>query len=511
MKKSTSPSFVLTLKLNTTDADERILAERFFYASKMRNLLISFARKRLRGMRQDLRYRELMTRYISLAAERDRLEKSGLKSTALSAVKKELSDLGKQLSDIRTQYGLSEYAFHAWIAPQQKKYRRFIDSLTAQRIASDVWQSVSTVIFRKGKTIHFKSCGELVSVCGKNNVSGIRFSKGKLVWNGLCIQPQIRRGDIYAREALTHRVKYCRILRKPMGTSLHFYLQLVLEGIPPKKHDFLESGRVGVDQGTSTEAVVSEHGCLLTELCPERPDIQKQIRIIQRRMDRSSRAMNPGNYKEDGTPKRHVRWVRSKSWKRDRMKLKTLYRRAADTATQSRERLADTVLCIHGSDIITESMNYKALQARSKETSISEMTGKYKRKKRFGGSIGRHAPAAFMAVLERKLNYINKTINHVDTVKYRASRYRHDTDSYEEHSLSDRDKYIAGCHVQRDLYSAFLLMNAADPDHPDRTACENSFSDFIKHQQTELIRLLDEPSKHPACMGLKDFQYLINA
>lgn len=498
-KRRKTPSFVLTLKLNTTKRDSDVLMDRFFAAFLMQNRLISHARKRLGGMRQDKRYRALMAERASYAGKTD------------PASKKEIGRIGDMLSAVRMEYGLSEYQFHSWIATQQRKHEKKIDSLTAQKLATAVWRSVEAVLFRKGKSVHFKKLSDMYSVEGKNNASGIRFKDGRVHWLGLEIQPQIRRGDAYAREALTHRVKYCRIVRKPCGTTFHWYIQLVLEGIPPMKQAFLPKGRVGCDQGTSTEAFVSEKGCILTELCPERPDIQKQVRRIQRRMDRSSRATNPDNYKEDGTPKRGVKWVRSKGRKRDRMKLKTLYRKAADTASQSRERLANAVLTGLGSDIYTEEMDYKALQKRARETAVSEKTGRYKKKKRFGKSIASHAPAAFMCVLERKLGYMGKTVHFVDTKNYKASRYRHDTDEYEEHSLSDREKFIDGHHVQRDLYSAFLLMCAKDTVSPDRELCCRLFPKFIKNQEAELLRLLNETRKHPSCMGLDRFQYLLRA
>ncbi|MGY3718894.1 hypothetical protein ACWE42_25705, partial [Sutcliffiella cohnii] len=59
--------------------------------------------------------------------------------------------------------------------------------------------------------------------------------------------------------------------------------------------------RVGIDIGTSTVAVCSETKVMLTELAPSVVELDKQIRIIQRSMDRSRRASNPFKYKEDGT------------------------------------------------------------------------------------------------------------------------------------------------------------------------------------------------------------------
>ena len=201
MKKSKSPSFVLTLKLNTTPSDARLLEERFFSAFLMKNRLIRHARKRLSAMKQDKEYRRLMSERKLITGNKD----------AMSKHRK--AEIGKDLARIRMYYGLSEYQFHEWISLQQHRYKKHIDSLTAQKIATAVWQAVEACLFRKGKSLHFQKLDTLLTLEGKNNASGIRFKDGRLRWNGLVIQPQLRKGDHYAREALMHRIKYCRIKR----------------------------------------------------------------------------------------------------------------------------------------------------------------------------------------------------------------------------------------------------------------------------------------------------------
>ena len=301
MKKSKSPSFVLTLKLNTTSLDEHVLAHRFYYAFLMKNCLIRHAKKCLSSMRMDKDYRNLMSERKTLIGKDDKSSKS------------RRAAIGEELSRIRSYYGLSEYQFHDWIKLQRYRYCKHIDSLTAQKIATTVWQSVEACLFRKGKSVHFQKLDNLSSLEGKNNVSGMRFKDGRLHWNGLIMQPQIRKNDWYAHKALTHRVKYCRIKRMAMGITYHYYLELVLEGKPPQKYDTID-GRVGIDPGTSSEAVFSEHGCILTELAGERKNIQAEVNRLSRKLDRSRRANNPDNYNPDGTVKKgRKKWIKSKT------------------------------------------------------------------------------------------------------------------------------------------------------------------------------------------------------
>lgn len=495
MRKANSLSFILSLKLNTADNDERILNKRFYVAFLIKNRLIRHARKVLSSMRQDKEYRTLMAEYLSLKGKDD------------AASKHRRNELGKELSRIRMAYGLSEYRFHSWVVLQQHRYRKYIDSNTAQKIATAVWSSVEAVLYRKGKTVHFQRLDSLMSLEGKNNASGIRYKDGRLYWLGLCIQPQLRKDDVYAREALKHRVKYCRIVRKAMGTTYHWYLQLVLEGVPPQKHETID-GRVGLDQGTSSEAVFSEHGCILTELAPDNNDISRKVRKLSRKLDRSRRAMNPDNYNVDGTikPKQSRKpWVHSKTYKADRMRLKTLRRRNVDTVHQSGEVLANEILEHHGSDIITEKMDYKALQLKAKEDIISIKTGKHRSRKRFGKSLAKHAPARFLSVLERKLSYINKTVNYVDTWKFKTSQYDHVLGDYVKSGLSSRSRTVGGLLVQRDLYSAFLLWAALDDTTVDRNLCFDKFPLFLSYQGACISKLLKDNKHYPLSFGLKDF------
>ncbi len=492
MRKTKTPSFTLSLKLNTTRKDDRVLAKRFRYASIVRNRLVSHARKTLSTVRQDKEYRALMDKRSSLKGKGD------------SASERERTRLNKELSLIRERHGLSEYGFHDWIAVQQHRYSKHIDSHAAQKLATSVWRSVGAVLFRKGKSVHFARSENLLSVEGKNNAAGIRFKDGRLEWFGLSVQPQIRRGDSYAREALKHHVKYCRIKRMSMGTSWDYYLELVLEGIPPEKHRFI-SGRVGIDQGTSSEAVFSEHGCILAELAPDRPEIESRVRRLSRRLDRSRRATNPDNYNPDGTVKKgRKRWVKSKSYRKDQMRFKTLRRRNAATVKQSEEMLANEILCNHGTNVITERMDYKALQAKAKEDVVSPKTGRHRSRKRFGKSLSKHSPGKFMTIVGRKLSYIGKVVNHVDTWKFKASQYDHVTGGYIPAGLSERSKTVGGSRVQRDLYSAFLLWAALDDTTVDRDLCLKCFPAFLEHQGACISRL-KENKRNLSSFGLADF------
>ena len=181
-----------------------------------------------------------------------------------------------------------------------------------------------------------------------------------------------------------------------------------------------------------------------------------------------------------------------------------------DATGQSEECLANEILCHHGSDVIAEKMDYRALQLRAKDAS-HKPDGRFRSRKRFGKSLGKHAPGRFLSILGRKLSYIDKAPYFVDTWKFKASQYDHVVGDYEKVSLNTRSKIVGGYRVQRDLYSAFLLYNALDSQTVDRDHCLACFKQFLKYHDRYIIALLSDKSRKPSSFGLGDFRYLLTA
>ena len=116
---------------------------------------------------------------------------------------------------------------------------------------------------------------------GKNNDSGIKFRDNVLVWNGLSIKVLVKPKDDYAKMALLQTIKYCRVVKN----GVNYYLQLVIEGIPPvkinKNGEFrhkMGSSKVGIDIGTQTVGVTSDELVSLLELAAE---INTPYRVIR--------------------------------------------------------------------------------------------------------------------------------------------------------------------------------------------------------------------------------------
>lgn len=480
-------SYVLTLKLNTSPEQDVWLSHTFWCGQQIYNVLVRHCKKQLRKLIQDPEYRDLLV---------------ARKESGLSKADK--NRINQELTDIRIGYGLSEYQLHAYVSVQQHRYKKSIDSDVAQKIASSVWRSVEKYLFDNGKCIHFRKYDEFESMEGKKNTSGMRFKDGRLHWRGQVIQPQIRTD--YDRKALKSRVKYCRIQRKPVGTKYHYYLQLVLEGKPPVKHPVCH-GTAGLDIGISTAAIVTKDSCKLTVLSSDAKDHSAQIRRTQRAMDRSRRITNPDNYLPDGTVRKGARkWIRSKHYRKLQFRKKSMERRHADAINTGHHRLANEIAS-KADTAYVEKMFFHGLARRSK-SATKKADGRFRSRKRFGKSIGNHAPAAFLKILESRLASGGGELIKIDTVNFRASQYNHVTDDYVRKKLSCRGSFVGSRYVQRDLYSAFLLKNSNDTGTAaDRQKCIDIFPMFLITHDARMDAFLAENKKYPSSFGLRSYEY----
>ena len=383
----------------------------------------------------------------------------------------------KIVNVIRKEYGFSEYSFHNLVKRMQQHFKCHIDSQAAQKIATNLWKAYEKVFYGNGKRIHFKKYGDFNSLEGKSNKSGIRYKEGQLEWLGLKI-PVVVRTD-YEKAALEKEIAYCRIVR-----DNRYYLQIIFKGKAPDKEHKKGKGEVGLDIGTSTLAIASKNEVKIIELADKAQPKQKEINNLLRKLDRSRRATNAENYNSDGTiSKGKHTWKRSKHYHQALKKLKEIYRKQRQIRKYQHECLANFIVSL-GDTIYVEKMNFAALSKKSKKIEKNE-EGKFKRRKRFGKSIANRAPAMFLSILSRKAKLIE-----IDTKAARASQFNHFEQSYKKKKLSQRWNDFKGIKVQRDLYSAFLIMNVnEDLKSFNLEKCNERFDRFYELHQREVARL----------------------
>lgn len=493
-----SPTFTLELRLMTTPEDDAVLDKRFGICNHIYNVMVKEARKRLSNLYRDHEYKEIMYPYC-----RTGKFKTGDK---------------KKLAALREKYGLTEYSFHKYVDAEQTKFKDNIDCDVRQKEASKVWKAVKDVLYSNGELVHFRKRKDKHSLEAKKNAAGIRYSNQRLHWKGLDIPVVVRKRDTYAKEALrTCFVKYCRIVRKWHKHKYRYYVQLVMEGVPPIKEnrqknydDILHDDTpVGIDIGPSTIAVVSPDKVLFQELAADVSSIEKEIRHLNRKIERETRLANPDNYNTNGTWKTsnpNRTYNKSRHQLMNEHKRKELYQKRHNKLKYSHDCIANEILESFGTDIHIEQMDWQALAKRSKKTEKNDK-GKYKKKKRFGKSISNHAPSMLVKTLRRKLSYVNKPLMVVDNKSIKASQFNHITGEYMSSDLKLRWKHLDDTTlVQRDLYSAFLLMNCTDAETISMEQCFDTFDDFKKKYDDCMTHLemqkVIQNKKFPACMGV---------
>ena len=227
-------------------------------------------------------------------------------------------------------------------------------------------------------------------------------------------------------------------------------MQLVQDGVAPAKYEFLSSGQVvGLDIGPSTVAIVSDDAVGLEKFAPSVEQPWKQMRVLQRAQDRSQRAMNPGNYAEDGTIKRGPkRWAKSAHYARRQHKLADLERCLASARQRDHGELANKILGL-GNLVQIEKLSYKGFQ------------------KNFGRSAKVRACGMFVSLLTRKAESAGAKVVELNTWTLKMSQYDHQTGVCTKKPLKQRWHTLGKSNtlVQRDCYSAFLAKNVVENQH----------------------------------------------
>ncbi|MEZ7734314.1 transposase, partial [Fusobacterium periodonticum] len=423
---------------------------------------------------------------------------------------KEVSNLdkkeqSKRYKELDKKYSISKFELNKYVKPMTQKFKKNIGSQMGQELAERAFATYEKFKYGKAKKVYFKSYGNFYSVREKGNITGLRFFKEDccISWLGLKIPVIMKNNDKYAQSCFLDKLLYCRLLKRVANGKNKYYVQITFEGTPPKKHKVGGENEIGIDIGTSTIAIVSDNKVEL-KILAENIEINEKEKIrLQRKLDRQRRANNPNKYNADGTIniENKEKWKKSKSYVKTKLKLSNLQRKIAEKREQSHNILANSILEI-GTIVKVENMNFKALQRRSKKTEISEKTGKFKKKKRFGKSLSNRAPALLIEIINRKLEYIGKNIIKIDTFKVKASQLNHSTNEYEKKSLSKRWVEILGNKIQRDLYSAFLIKNVKENlEEVNIEKAQKEFKNFVKLHNEEIERIKKGNVKTLKCMG----------
>ena len=475
MKKSTSPTFLLEVPLQVNSQQAKHLHGHFEAARHLYNALLGEVMKRLAKMRSDSRY--------SVA----RTLPTGSARTSLFSL-------------LRKEYGFSEYALHTYAAQIRVPWiKDHIDINTAQTLATRAYQAANKVCSGQAKKVRFKSKGRgLDSVEGKSNLTGLRFvlqkpeegKRGSFVWGKDHIPALIDWNDPVVCHGLKHRIKYTRLIRRKASSERAkgadregycYYAQLALEGIPfQKTKHTVGHETVGIDIGPSSIAIVTQTGKARFESIGSvlHEDIRKTQRL-ERKLDRQRRANNPQNYDAKGRVKQgHLTWKDSHGYTVTRQRLAHQRRKHTAHRISIQGRIAHEIVSM-GNTVLLEKLSYKAWQ------------------KRFGKSVGKHAPGRFVSTMKRTVASTGGIVHEVPTQATRLSQYCHGCGQYHKKPLSQR-WHQCSCGigpVQRDLYSAFLVA------HLDRQTSTPSIDPLVWESAETRLRTAIEDIQQRANAG----------
>ncbi|MEH7272362.1 transposase [Neobacillus vireti] len=519
MAKVKTPSFIIDVEIKGKNRDFLNIESELEINRVIYNTSLGEYLKREKQMKRTKRYKKLVR--ISRAIK-SHLARNCNKEK-MEYFQNEQKNISEEFKKLREEFGLTEYSMHEYIKEVRNHFNGKINSIIAQKTATRAWNTIKQKLFGKAKKVVFVKRGEMDSFEGKNNETGWRFKNGKIISNDVLLDLKVKEMDIYLKEAFHllnsqqtfqyknkdgetvtdfFRVKYVRILKRVIRGTVRYYAQLVCTGYPPIKKDRktgqvkypLGKGPLGTDIGTSSIAISSTSKVLLKNLAEnikKVENVQREIRLYNRKLDRSKRATNPQNYDEASrTRKGKKQWKFSNNYKKLKAQLKEIYRKLALYRKFSHQYEVNRMVIL-GDRFFVEEMNFKALQKRAKKTEVSEKTGKYKRKKRFGKTIARRSPSAFVSLLSRKVTALDGTFIKVKTSSFKASQYDHKADKCKKKELKERwHIFDDGTKVQRDLYSAFLLMNSDLLGLKcDRETCLNTFEQFLTFHEEEIKKI----------------------
>jgi hypothetical protein len=361
---------------------------------------------------------------------------------------KERAARSKIFATARKEYSFSEYAMHDYVKVIRDSWLgEHIDSFTAQKLATRAFNAVNRTLIGEAERVYFKRYGELYSLEGKSNASGIRWRSDKVEWTGLKLRALINPKDKVVTHGLSHRVKYVRIKRKIIRGKIRYYAQLVCDGKPYQKEgNQVIQGKIGLDLGPSTIAEVSNTGAKLDLFCRELDSIQKEIRVLQRKLDRQRRANNPDNYNPNGTVKKgRKKWVNSRRYLETRARFANLHHRQAAYRKSLHGKLVNDILR-RGNTIYLEKISYKGWQ------------------KLFGKSISYRAPSMFVSELTRKAEAAGGRVVEFSTRNTALSQMCQCGIKAKKKLSTRWHRCMCGVSAQRDLYSAYLARHVKEND-----------------------------------------------
>jgi len=421
MKRTATPTFVLTIPLVVKPGEDRVLIGRTEAGRRLYNATLGEALRRHNLLKQSKAWQHART-----------LTDKTLRSRTFQRLSQEAGFTPAALITF------------ARICKNEAGWQDRLGSNVTQRIAEQVFAAMQQYAFGQRGRPRFKGNNRpLHSLEATTNAANILWKRetGCIEFGGLTLPALLpsKTQDPYLHQALTNKTKYCRVLWRNMDGSRRWFVQLMQEGVAPVKHEQACGEIVGLDIGPSTIAVVGDHSASLVKFCDTVVQPWKEMRRLQRAMDRSKRTTNPHCFNANGTWKKGQTFTPSKRYTAIRAEYAELERKLAAERKRSHGELANQILGL-GNVIQSETLSYLAFQ------------------KNYGKSVKVRAPGMFVEQLRRKAESAGGQLVDLHTGSLKLSQYDHITQICTKKPLSQRWHVLGDGSgvVQRDIYSAFL-------------------------------------------------------
>lgn len=432
MARSTSPSFIVELPLVVDSFQDRELESRLQAGRQLYNACLNEALVRMELVRNSDAYK--VAKKIPRDNKKERQRAFGV---------------------ARSAYRYSDYDLQAYatVASNESKWiAEKLDSNTQQTIATRAFRASEKVMFGRAKKVRYKVPSRFKTLEGKTNKQGIRWKDNQLVWGSLKLNVIIEQGNPVIQHGLNSPVKYVRILWRELNGKRRWYVQLICGGSPYEKHNnYVSLGIIGLDLNISNIAFVGDSSAGLLPFAENVPTFEREIKALQRKMERSRRVNNPDNCEPDFKDKKgrkivskkgkaHIgkrKWNNSKTYNKTAAKKRNLERKKTSYAKSQNRKIVNEILR-HGKGVKTENVSVKGWQ------------------KRYGKAISAKSPGFVQSELKRKAESAGGSFIKFSTQKTALSQ-THLNGERVKKSLSERVHYDqTGVVMHRDLFSAYL-------------------------------------------------------
>lgn len=414
-----APTHVVEWELTVTSAIEKELNTRFHSGARTYNALLAEGLRRSRLVMNDPDWQ----------LARDMPHRT----------KDEKAARSKVFNEVEQRHGFTKFSMTSYTSSLREVWvREYVGAHEAQTLAARVFKAVHRYHLGLNGKPRFKSTYQqgasrgLRSLEGKDDNSALKpwylvekdENKKKVrksvlglkVGAGLAIPFKKLPGGTGRRrrelevelkhlcEAVLEGFLFARVVRRRIRGRFRYFVQFVVDGPAPARHEPAVPGTRGCfDLGPSEIAIahtiVDVHtgeetwfsGEML--LAPNVPNMERELRVLQRRLDRQHRAGSPDCFNTDGTHKSGKCWwgkwlgeggvPRSKNSLRTQAQIAEMHRRIAATRERDHGWLVNQMYTAAES-WTAEKLNYVSWQ------------------KNFSRSVGNRAPGKLVEIVRRK-------------------------------------------------------------------------------------------------------------